>query len=95
MHSNICTAIREHRRLRFDYGGGSRLVDPYVYGACETHQLLRGYQVDGFSPSRARGWKLFRVEEIENLVVLDEQFSEVHIGYMRNDPSMEVVYSEI
>jgi predicted DNA-binding transcriptional regulator YafY len=91
----ICTAIHEHRRLRFEYGGGTRFVDPYAYGACETHELLRGYQVSGFSHSREAGWKLFRVEEISNLAILDEHFSEVHAGYMRNDPCLEVVYSEV
>ena len=95
MISDISRAIRERRRLRFDYGGGTRLVEPYAYGACETHELLRGYQVEGFSHSRSSGWKLFRVEEIAKLIVLEEQFSEVHVGYMRNDPCLEVVYSEI
>jgi hypothetical protein len=95
MIPSICTAIREHRRLRFDYGGGTRFVDPYAYGACETHELLRGYQVEGFSHSRTSGWKLFRVEEIANLAVLDQHFNVVKPGYMRNDPCLEVLYSEI
>lgn len=95
MKSDICTAIHQHRRLRFNYGGGSRVIEPYAYGACETHELLRGYQVSGFSRSRESGWKLFRVEEIFDLVVLDEYFTEVRLGYMRNDPCLEVTYCEI
>lgn len=95
MHPEIQQAIREHRRIRFSYGGGTRVVEPYAYGACETHQLLRAYQVSGFSPSRERGWKLFRVEEISNPVVLDERFAATHEGYMRNDPCMEIVYCEV
>lgn len=95
MVSEISTAIHQRQRLRFSYGGGMRVVEPYAYGACETHELLRGYQTEGFSTSRARGWKLFRVEEISDLTRLDENFTEVRAGYMRNDPCMEVVYSEI
>lgn len=91
----ICDAIHKRRRLRFTYGGGSRVVEPYVYGASETHALLRAYQTAGFSASRERGWKLFRVEEITDLAVLDKRFDEPRAGYMRNDPCFEIVYCEI
>lgn len=95
MRETLYTAIRKRRRLRLTYGGGTRIVEPYVYGACETHQLLRAYQVSGFSPSRERGWKLFRVEEMSGLALLDETFDEPQAGYMRNDPCMEVIYAEV
>jgi hypothetical protein len=91
----ICDAIHGHRRLSFWYRGGRRVTEPYVYGASETHELLRAYQVSGFSPSRPRGWKLFRVEEISDLELLDETFEQPQPGYMRNDPAMEIVYSEV
>jgi len=95
MLSIICDAIHQHRRISIWYGGGRRVIEPYVYGASETHELLRAYQVSGFSPSRERGWKLFRVEEIADIQVLDEPFDLPQPGYMRNDPAMEVVYCEI
>ena len=95
MIPDICTAIRERRRLRFRYDGGERIVEPYAYGACETHELLRAYQISGFSRSRQSGWKLFRVEEISDLAVLNEPIEDQHPGYMRNDPCLEVVYSEL
>lgn len=95
MNSEICAAIRNHRRLRFRYDGGTRVVEPYAYGASETHELLRAYQVSGFSRSRESGWKLFRVEEMTDLAVLDEAFGEPRQGYMRNDPCLEVTYAEI
>jgi predicted DNA-binding transcriptional regulator YafY len=95
MLHEICDAIHQRRLLRFSYGGGTRIVEPYAYGASETHELLRAYQASGFSPSRERGWKLFRVEEITEVALLDEHFAEPRQGYMRNDPCMEVVYCEI
>jgi predicted DNA-binding transcriptional regulator YafY len=95
MDADIAKAIHERRRLRFFYDGGARVVEPYVYGACETHELLRAYQVSGYSRSRASGWKLFRVEEIVDIALLDERFEEPHTDYMRNDPCMEVVYAEV
>jgi predicted DNA-binding transcriptional regulator YafY len=95
MRQEICTAIHRRRRIQFSYGGGTRVVEPYAYGACETHELLRGYQISGFSPSREQGWKLFRVEEIAEIQLLDEQFKEPQAGYMRNDPCLEAVYCEV
>ena len=95
MDPEIAKAIHERKLLRFSYDGGLRMVEPYVYGACETHELLRAYQVSGHSRSRPTGWKLFRVEEINDIVVLDQRFGEPHAGYMRNDPCMEVVYAEV
>jgi len=95
MMSVICDAIHGRRRMAINYRGGRRVIEPYVYGASETHELLRAYQLSGFSPSRERGWKLFRVEEISEPELLDEKFDSPQTGYMRNDPAMEVVYSEV
>ena len=95
MNPDICTAIHKHQMLRFLYNGGERIVEPYAYGACETHELLRAYQVSGFSRSRESGWKLFRVEEVSGLTVLEEAFGNLRPGYMRNDPCLEVTYAEI
>jgi predicted DNA-binding transcriptional regulator YafY len=95
VNQQLCAAIHNRQRLRFRYGGGERIVEPYAYGACETHELLRAFQLSGFSPSRSRGWKMFRVEEISGMAVLDERFSEPQPGYMRNDPCLEVTYCEI
>jgi hypothetical protein len=95
MLATICEAIHKRRQLRIAYGGGQRVIEPYVYGASEAHELLRAYQVSGFSLSRERGWKIFHVEDITEIAMLDEQIGEPRQGYMRNDPCMEVVYCEI
>ena len=95
MLSIICDAIHKRCRMSIWYRGGERVIEPYVYGSSETHELLRAYQISGFSPSRERGWKLFLVEEISKIEVLDEHFDKPQRGYMRNDPCMEVVYGEV
>jgi hypothetical protein len=95
MNSMICDAIHKRRQMRIAYGGGERVIEPYAYGASETHELLRAYQVSGFSLSRERGWKLFHVEDITEMTVLEEPIGEPRQGYMRNDPCMEVIYCEI
>jgi len=96
MRPEICDAIHKRRLLRFRYAPGLRVIEPYAYGANEAgHELLRGYQIEGESESRERGWKLFRVDEISELTTLDDEFAGPRLGYMRNDPSMTVIYCEI
>lgn len=94
--SNIYTAVHERRLLKIAYRGGERIVEPYAYGVGDGgHPLLRAYQVSGYSRSREHGWKLFRVEEITELALLDETFPGPRDGYMRNDPTMTKIYCEI
>lgn len=96
MNTIIRDAIHQHRLLQLSYEPGTRVVEPYAYGVNDGgHELLRAYQISGESHSREEGWKLFRVDEIEDVVALDETFQEPRLGYMRNDPSMTMIYCEL
>ena len=63
MNDAICQAIRARRLLRFEYGGGERLVEPHCHGASAAGQeMLLAYQTSGHSSSgEAEGWKMFVV----------------------------------
>ena len=92
----ISDAIHSHRRLRLWYRGGFRTVEPHAFGISDgSHPVLRAYQVSGYSRSREQGWKLFRMDEVHALTVLDEAFENPRAGYMRNDPTMTKIYSEL
>ena len=96
MIQDICDAIHQRRLLQFSYEPGLRIVEPYAYGVGDGgHDLLRAYQVSGDSFSREEGWKLFHGEKMSDIVMLEETFAEPRLGYMRNDPSMGMVYCEI
>jgi len=96
MISEICTAIHKRRRLQFRYDSGVRVVEPYAYGVGDGgRELLRAYQISGFSRSREQGWKLFHVDEMNDIQILEEGFEEPRLGYMRNDPSMTKIYCEL
>jgi predicted DNA-binding transcriptional regulator YafY len=96
MNPDICTAIHKRRLLQFRYEPGDRIVEPYAYGVGDGgRQLLRGYQLAGRSHSREEGWKLFRVEEMQDIVMLEDTFDAPRLGYMRNDPSMTKIYAEL
>jgi hypothetical protein len=96
MNADICTAIHKRRLLQFWYPSGIRVVEPYAYGVGEGgRELLRAYQVSGFSHSREEGWKLFHVDDIHELELREETFDAPRLGYMRNDPTMTKVYCEL
>lgn len=96
MISDICTAIHKRQRLQFWYDSGVRLVEPYAYGVGDGgRELLRAYQVSGFSHSREEGWKLFRVDEMHEIEIAGEGFEEPRLGYMRNDPTMTKIFCQL
>jgi hypothetical protein len=98
MNTTICSAIDSKRIIRFYYDGGLRIVEPFCYGLSkkDSKELLRGYQVSGYSKSGDTvGWKLFRVSEMSSLTMIDEQFSGVRPGYNPNDSAMTTIYAHI
>ena len=96
MHAEICTAIHKRRLLKFSYGSGTRVVEPYAYGVGDGgYELLRAYQVARDDDPRVIGWKLFHVAEIDDIAVLQDSYEAPRLGYMRNDPTMTKIYCEI
>ena len=50
MNDEICAAIGSKQLLHLDYGGGSRTVEPYVYGVSTAgNEVLRAFQTGGHS----------------------------------------------
>lgn len=98
MDSTICSAIREHKLIQLHYEWGHRVIEPHAYGVNnEGHELLRAYQVSGASQSHEPvGWKLFRVDEIRRLVLLEHTFQGARRGYKRGDKAMSYqIYCEL
>lgn len=91
MNLSIVTAIQERQLIKLDYAPGERLVEPHAYGRnVHGNELLRAFQVSGASASgEHRDWKLFRVDRIDSLIVLEEKFDEPRPGYRRGDSAME------
>ena len=83
MKATICEAIQKRKIIKFDYKGFERIVEPYAFGIDKNgNYKLRAYQIDGFSESgKTEGWKLFSVENITNISLLDETFEATREGY--------------
>lgn len=90
VHTVISQAISSRRRLLITYAPGDRVIEPCAYGrSSEQHGLIRGFQVSGASASGEHiNWKLFRLDRIIKLEILDEIFASDPAGYRRGDKAM-------
>ena len=97
MNPKIITAIENMNLLEFNYKGHIRIVEPHAYGiTVKSNEVLRAYQTDGTSDSGdVPDWRLFSVNKIESLKVLDETFTKPRYGYKMGDSAMDKIYCEI
>ncbi len=88
--TDICLAIRQMRKVQFDYEGVPRVVEPHLLGIMRNGTMvLCVYQVGGGSKSgKPVGWKSFIPEKIENWTLLSETFGNTEPGYNRDDTRM-------
>lgn len=94
---SIAKAIQNHNLLSFSYDGFPREVEPHCLGIDKKgHPALRAYQVSGGSESGEYvGWKMFHVNEIVNLVVLEKTFQNPRQGYKRGDTAFARIIEQI
>jgi hypothetical protein len=98
MRRNICSAIDSRKVISFYYRGGIRFVEPFCYGIHKSfgNEVLRGYQVRGFSEfGEPFGWKLYPVDEISKLVITGDNFRDDRDYYNPNDPMMKEIICRI
>ena len=92
MNQIIVDAIRKRRRLRFTYNERPRIVEPQCYGiGVKGTELLRVHQVRGGTQREP----LFDVSKIEDLVVLDEVFTQPGPNYKKNDSAMTIIFCQL
>ncbi len=97
MNQTICTAINKRRLLRFYYIPGWRTVEPHAHGeSTQGHDLLRAFQTEGASASGEHvNRKLFRVDLLSNLELLEETFSAPRPEYRRDNKQMARIYCQL
>ena len=82
--SDIMNAMSKRRIMELNYddeedpgGKGRRWIQMYCYGVSKAgNDVVRVYQVGGDTKSIQPGWKLFRVDRMENLRTLGGTFNE-------------------
>jgi hypothetical protein len=96
--NEISEAIKMRKKLSFIYKGGIRIVEPFLLGYHkDTGNLtLRAFFTDGFSKSgNYNSWKLYTVEEIQNLKTLSEEFSGEREYYNPEDKMMSSIVARL
>ena len=76
----ICNAIHQMRAIEFYYHGGYRTVEPFALGIVlpgdADNESLICWQTGGFSEMlEVVGWKLYRASEMEDIVILKDEFN--------------------
>lgn len=93
MNGHLCKAIEERRLISFGYKGAVRLVEPHVFGMQPSGiDAMVGWQRSGGS---GEAFRFFRLDEVTDLMVLDERFSDPRFGYSRGDRRFARVYAEL
>lgn len=97
MNTTVIAAINNHNLLSFFYRGYPRTVEPHTYGLTKNgDERLRAYQTSGQSESgKVPDWKIFKIEEMENVELLSGKFGEPEQGYTKGDPLMKTIYAEL
>ena len=98
MNETLCAAIEGRRVARLDYNGGTRTVEPFAHGVTEAgNEVLRAFQTGGHSVSgQPVGWKLFRVDAVENLAVTEARFAgDARPDYNPADPVLATVHCRV
>jgi hypothetical protein len=90
----ICEAIGKRALLEFVYDNRRRVVAPYCCGvSARGADVLRAIQVRGESVSGGLGFgKLWSLEKIEGVRLLDETFTPDDPDYNPNDRAMVKIY---
>ena len=96
MNDEIIGAIENHKLIEFDYDGESRTVEPHCYGiSTKGNEVIRAYQVRGFSSSGTMGWKMYDLSKADDIKVLSETFSKPRPDYKKGDKGMDEIYCEL
>lgn len=88
MVPEICQAIRQRRLLMFGYRGTVRVVEPHLYGLTTAgHEGLSAWMRPGWSRADpGGGWRMYRVDAVERLQLLPEQFDGARPDFNPDDP---------
>jgi len=97
LETDITTAIQGRRLIHFAYDGCSRDVEPHTLGRLHNGNIvLSGFQVGGFSVSGHRPeWRLFTLDKISGLRILDQSFQGTRPGYNPRDSRMSRIFAAL
>ena len=89
-------AVTNKHLVKLSYSGSFRVVEPHDYGVQKGVVRLLAYQQQNLGPKKSeRGWRLFDVAKIEDLIVLDTVFIGSRGAAHRNHHAWDTVYARV
>jgi predicted DNA-binding transcriptional regulator YafY len=89
-------AITNKRLVKLSYSRSLRVVEPHDYGVQKGVVRLLAYQQRNLGPKKSeRGWRLFDVRKIEELVVLDTAFQGSRGASHQDHHVWDIVYERV
>lgn len=86
----LCEAISKRNLVQFYYDSqddpGTRIVEPHMVAYTKDGNLaLSGWYLSGHSASsEGEGWRIYVLEKISNITILDRKFIGTRPGYKPN-----------
>ena len=97
MNPVICRAVAERQLLMFGYKGVVRVVEPHLYGLSTAgHEALSAWMRPGWSRADPEGgWRMFRVDALEQVQMLPEAFAGPRPDFNPDDPHFTEVFCRL
>lgn len=94
MSDVITEAINNKKRLYVTYNGAQRLIEPHTYGYDSSGTLkLRAFQVS--VDPELNGWRMFSVNKMTEIKVIEEIFASPQPGYKREDSNIVRIQAQL
>lgn len=95
MKGQIIAAIKNRNLIEFSYDNKHRVVEPHCFGVTtKGNEVIRAFQIDGYSSSGKLGWKLYNLSKMDGLNILDETF-DIRDDYTSGDKGMSKIFCEL
>ncbi|WP_116107511.1 WYL domain-containing protein [Lewinella sp. IMCC34191] len=94
----ILEAIENRKTIAINYKGGERVIEPFTLGYHKStgNLILRAFFLDGYSSSgEYYQWKIYRLDNISNVKVLNQPIFFDRDGYNPNDSDMSEILATI
>jgi hypothetical protein len=97
MDLRICQAIADRRLLMFGYQGTVRVVEPHLHGLTTAHhEALSAWMRPGWSRvDPDGGWRMFRLDAVDDLQALPERFDGPRPDFNPEDPHFVETFCRI
>ena len=93
----LCQGLQNHQRLKIKYHGEERVVEVHAVGISpKGNSVVRVFQVIGGAVFGANsGWKMLKIEDIEDIEPIGEFYTGPREGYSPGDRGMTSILMEM